>query len=80
MAGSVMPIMAMSLMAIVSLGGAALALSLDSRAANNLQSTADFAALSGASAFVASASPRLEDRIADAKSSVEASVSANADF
>ncbi len=78
--GSVMPMMAMSLMAIVSLGGAALALGLDSRAANNLQSTADFAALSGASAFLSAASPRLEDRVDDATSAVKASVFANAGY
>ncbi len=65
--GSVMPIFMLSLTAILALVGASIALNIDTGAANNLQHTADTAAIGGATAFVSSSSPKLEDRIADAK-------------
>ena len=46
--GSVMPIFAVGLLVILSLAGATIALSFDSRAATNLQISADESALSGA--------------------------------
>lgn len=75
-----MPIFALCILAIVTLAGAAIALSFDSRAANNLQIAADESALSGATAFLNAASPRAEDRIEAAKQAAEASANANADF
>lgn len=60
--GSIMPIFAISILSIVALVGATLALSMDSRSANSLQHSADSAALGGAIAFLKSESPKLEDR------------------
>jgi hypothetical protein len=51
-----------SLIAIVALVGATLALSMDSRASNELQYTADSAALGGAVAFIKAQTPKLEER------------------
>lgn len=75
-----MPIFAITILAIVTLAGAAIALSFDSRAANNLQAAADESALSGATAFLNATSPRAEDRIKSAKSAAEAAARANANF
>ncbi|HAY07064.1 MAG TPA: hypothetical protein DCY26_10465 [Hyphomonas sp.] len=78
--GSVMPVFAISILAIISLAGAAIALSFDSRAANNLQIAADESALAGATAFLNAASPRAEDRLKEAQVSAEALARANANF
>ncbi len=75
-----MPVFAISILAIISLAGAAIALSFDSRAANNLQIAADESALAGATAFINAASPRAEDRLEEAKASAEALALANANF
>lgn len=58
-----MPIFAISLMAILSLVGATIALGMDSRAGNHLQHAADASALGGATAFLNSKSPKAEDRL-----------------
>lgn len=60
--GSIMPIFAISLLAIIALVGATLALSMDSRAANQVQHTTDAAALGGAVAFINIDTAKLEDR------------------
>ena len=78
--GNVMPIFAMSLMAIFSLVGAAIALSVDSSAANKLQMTADSAALGGATAFITAPTPRAEDRLAIAQTQATALATANSDY
>lgn len=75
-----MPIFAFSLVAIVTLAGAALALGMDSRAANNLQSAADSSALAGATAFLASSSPRASDRLEDARAMARSTAAANAEY
>lgn len=75
-----MPIFAISLLAIITLAGAAIALSFDSRAANNLQIAADESALSGATAFLNAASPKAEDRLEAAQASAAAAAEANADY
>ena len=75
-----MPVFAISLFAIVSLIGATLALSMDSRSANNLQITADTAALGGATAFLNHKSPKAEDRLAAAKLQAEALATENSEF
>ena len=71
---------AFTLMALVALAFAAIALGLDSKAANNLQNAADSAALAGATAFVAANSPRAEDRLAEAQASARATAAGNAEF
>ncbi len=78
--GSTAPIFAVSIMAIVSLAGAAIALGMDSRAANALQLSADDAALSGATAFINATSPRAEDRIAAARQLASASAVGNTQY
>ncbi len=78
--GATAPIFAVSLMAIVGLIGATLALGMDGRAAGNLQITADSAALAGATAFVAASSPRVEDRLAEAAEMAKASAAGNASY
>jgi hypothetical protein len=78
--GSVMPIFAIGLLVILSLAGATIALSFDSRAATNLQISADESALSGATAFLNATSPRAEDRLLAAKLAAEASARANSTY
>ena len=78
--GSVMPMFVIALVAILSLVGAAIALGLDSRAASNLQITADESALSGATAFINTASPKASDRLAAAEQAAQAAAMANANF
>jgi hypothetical protein len=75
-----MPVFAISMLAIISLAGAAIALSFDSRAANNLQIAADESALSGATAFLNAASPKAADRLAEAATAAEAAARANANY
>jgi hypothetical protein len=75
-----MPIFAIGLFVILSLAGATIALSFDSRAATNLQISADESALSGATAFLNAASPRAEDRLQAAKRAAEASARANSTY
>lgn len=79
-AGSTLPIFALSLTAIVALVAATLALGMDSRAAGNLQATADSAALAGATVFVSAASPRAEDRKNQAEIQARASAEANSEY
>lgn len=78
--GSTAPIFALSILAILALVGAAIALSFDARSANNLQATADTAALSGATAFVNSDTPKLEDRLLLAEAAAEEIAIANSDY
>lgn len=75
-----MPIFAISILGILALVGAALALNLDSRAAANLQIAADEAALSGATSFLNTASPKAADRLEAARLAAEAAAKANANF
>ncbi len=78
--GAAAPIFAVSLMSIVGLVGATLALGMDSRAASNLQSTADSAALAGATAFVSTNSPRVADRLNAASETASAITAGNSDY
>ena len=50
--GSTLPVFGVSLMSVFSIVGLAIALNFDSQAARNLQTTADSAALAGATAFI----------------------------
>jgi Flp pilus assembly protein TadG len=79
-AGSTAPIFAMCLFAIVSLIGATIALSMDSRAANQLQASADAAALAGATAFINATSPRMEDRMDEARKLASDSARSNTQY
>ena len=78
--GSTAPIFAVCLMAIVSLVGATIALSMDSRAANQLQATANSAALAGATAFINATSPRMEDRMDEARVLAEGAARSNSQY
>lgn len=75
-----MPVMMISLTAIVGLAAAAIAISMDSRSAHNLQKTADMAALGGATAFLNTPSPKLEDRKKAAKDQANGLARANAEY
>ena len=66
-AGNVMPIFMICIAAILALIGASLSLNMDSRAALQLQRTADESALSGATAFIASKKLKFEERLQEAK-------------
>ncbi len=78
--GSLMPVFALSLTAIIALVAATIALGMDSRAANNLQATADSAALSGATAFINSASPKASDRLGEAYQSAQSVAASNSEY
>lgn len=78
--GSVMPIFAIGLLVMLCLVGATIALSFDSRAATNLQISADESALSGATAFLNTASPKAADRLVAAKLAAESSARANTTY
>ena len=75
-----MPIFVISLMAIMALVGATIALGMDSRSSNNLQHTADSAALGGATAFVTHPSPRAADRLDAARQQATALAQSNSDY
>ncbi|GGB65386.1 MULTISPECIES: Tad domain-containing protein [Henriciella] len=75
-----MPIFVISLMAIMSLVGATIALGMDSRSSNNLQHTADSAALGGATAFVTHPSPRAADRLDAARQQATVLAQSNSDY
>jgi hypothetical protein len=75
-----MPMFVISLIAIVALVGATLALSMDSRASNELQYTADSAALGGAVAFIKAQSPKLEERKQIALKQAQDLANANSEY
>lgn len=78
--GSLAPIFALTIFCIVALAGAAIALGMDSKAANNLQAAADSSALAGATAFINATSARLEDRKEEAVLLATAAAQNNADY
>ena len=78
--GSVLPIFALMILAILALIGATISLSMDSRSANNLQHTADSSALGGAIAFLQSESPRSQDRVQQARDQAILLAEQNADY
>jgi hypothetical protein len=75
-----MPIFAISLMAILALVGATLALGMDSRSGHQVQQAADSAALGGATAFLNANSPRAETRLEAARVQAEALAERNSDY
>ena len=76
--GSIMPIFVMCLAAILGLVGATLALSMDTKSANEIQQTADSAALGGAVAFVRSENPKVQVRLEEAKAQTTSLANGNA--
>jgi len=78
--GQIAMIFGFSLVAILALAGGAISMSLDSRAAKDLQNAADSAALGGATAFINSAMPKLEDRLALATKQANALAQSNVDY
>ncbi|WP_084418050.1 TadE/TadG family type IV pilus assembly protein [Henriciella litoralis] len=78
--GSTMPIFAISLMAILSLVGATIALGMDSRSGHALQQAADASALGGATAFLNTDSPKAEVRLAAARVQASALARQNSDY
>lgn len=78
--GQVSVIFAICFFALASLAGAAVTLSMDSRAAQELQHTADSAALGGATAFVTSGKIKLEDRINVASKQAELLALRNSEY
>ncbi|MEM1086482.1 MAG: Tad domain-containing protein [Pseudomonadota bacterium] len=78
--GAVAPIFGICLFAILALGFGAVALSIDTRSANDLQTSADNAALGGAIAFLKSESPRVQDRTKAAKRQARSLARGNVDI
>lgn len=75
-----MPIFAISLIAILALVGATIALGMDTRSGNKLQHSADSAALGGATAFLNHKSPRAEDRLKAAQIQARELASRNSEY
>ena len=79
-AGNVMMIFVIMITAILALVGATLALSMDSKAAAELQWAADESALSGATAFVASKKLKLDDRLKEAEAQSTTAAAQNTNY
>ena len=77
---STMPIFAISIMAILALVGATLALGMDSRSGSKVQQAADSAALGGATAFLNSSSPRAADRLEAARQQAKVLAERNSEY
>ncbi|MCH2457984.1 MAG: hypothetical protein MK186_08025 [Henriciella sp.] len=75
-----MPIFAISIMAILALVAATLALGMDSRSGAKVQQAADSAALGGATAFLNSSSPRAADRLEAARQQAKALAERNSEY
>lgn len=79
-AGSTMPIFAISLMSILAMVGATIALGMDTRSGSQLQHAADSAALGGATAFLNHASPKAADRLGAAETQARSLATRNAHY
>ena len=64
--GSIMPIFAICVTTLVGIVAVAIAIASDSKAANNIQRTADASALAGATAFATLETPKTEERLQQA--------------
>jgi len=78
--GSTMPIFAISLMSIMALVGATIALGMDSRSGNKVQQVADVAALGGATAFLNSDTPKAADRLKAAEIQAKSLATNNSEY
>jgi len=75
-----MPIFAISLSTLVAIVAVAIAIASDSKAVNNLQVTADSAAIAGATAFVMTENPKAATRLAHAKEQAISFAVANSEY
>ena len=78
--GSIAPIFALSLAAIIGVIATTIALASDSKAANEIQRTADSAAIAGATAFATLETPKAEERLQQALQAAEDYAVANSDY
>ena len=78
--GSIAPIFALSLAAIIGVIATTIALASDSRAANEIQYTADSAAIAGATAFATLETPKAEERLQQALQAAEDYAVANSSY
>ena len=78
--GSTLPMMAMSIGGIMALVGMSLAIGMDTRAAGQLQGSADNAALAGATAFLTSAPGGVDAMLENAYDTAYSYAAANVEF
>ena len=78
--GSIAPIFALSLAAIIGVIATTLALASDSKAANKVQITADSAAIAGATAFATLDTPKADERLQQALKAAENYAVANSEY
>ena len=78
--GSIAPIFALSLAAIIGVIATTIALASDSRAANEIQYTADSAAIAGATAFATLETPKADERLQQALQAAEDYAVANSSY
>ena len=79
-AGSIAPIFALSIAAIVGVIATTIALASDSKAANEIQYTADSAAIAGATAFATLETPKADERLQQALQAAEDYAVANSSY
>ena len=78
--GSIAPIFALSITAIIGVIATAVALAMDSKAANEIQYTADSAAIAGATAFATLETPKADERLRQALQAAEDYAVANSSY
>ena len=78
--GSIAPIFALSITAIIGVIATAIALAADSKAASEVQYTADSAAIAGATAFATLDTPKADERLKQALQAAEDYAVANSDY
>ena len=78
--GSIAPIFALSIAAIIGVIATTLALAADSKAANEVQYTADSAAIAGATVFATLETPKADERLQQALQAAEDYAVANSDY
>ena len=78
--GSIAPIFALCLVAIIGVIATTLALASDSKAANEIQYTADSAAIAGATAFATLETPKADERLKQALKAAEEYAVINSDY
>ena len=78
--GSLLPVLAIGMAAIFGIVATSLALTLDSKAANEVQVTADAAVIAAATTFINSDNPKAEERLAGAKLEAERFATTNSRY
>ena len=79
-AGSIMPIFALAIAALIGIVATAIALASDSKAATEIQVTADQAAIAGATAFATLETPKADERLHQALKAAEHYAVANSSY